>query len=130
MLLRLIEEAGNADLSHFMPALRCVGNILTTSDPAIIERCLLLGVVDKLTSILYQSNSQLIKEALWGFSNITAGPGSHIEAFINNSAFDRVVMLTASKNIDIRKESLYVICNSITGSDVINRSKIFEATNG
>lgn len=39
-------------------------------------------------------------------------------------------MLTASKNIDIRKESLYVICNSITGSDVINRSKIFEATNG
>jgi hypothetical protein len=50
-----------------------MGNILTSNDNRIVERCIWLGVIDRLTNILYQSNSNLIKETLWAFSNIAAG---------------------------------------------------------
>ncbi len=110
--------------------MRAIGNILTASDPMIVERCLWLGVLDKLTNLLYQSNSNIIKECLWSFSNITAGPSSHIEKFIESDSMDRVLFLTESRNIDIRKEAMYVICHAITGADVIIRAKIYEKTNG
>ena len=32
-VLKIIEGMGSTDLSHFVPALRCMGNILTVSDP-------------------------------------------------------------------------------------------------
>jgi len=110
--------------------MRAIGNVLTASDPMIVERCLWLGVLDKLTNLLYQSNSNIIKECLWSFSNITAGPSSHIEKFIESDSMDRVLFLTESRNIDIRKEAMYVICHAITGADVIIRAKIYEKTNG
>lgn len=129
-VIKIIESLGSTDMSHFVPGLRCIGNILTASDPSIVERCLWLGVLDKLTSLLYQSSSTIIKETLWAFSNITAGPQSHVEKFVNSDAFDRIMILTESRNIDIRKESLYVMCNAITGSDLVIRGKIYEKTDG
>jgi len=103
---------------------------LSVSDPEVVQRCLWNNVLSKLTTLLYQSNSTTIKEALWAFSNITAGPVSHCEQFIDSDAFDRVMVLTESRNIDVRKESLFVICNTITSSDLKTRAKLFEKTNG
>jgi len=105
------------DLSLFIPALRVMGNILSSSDPQVIERCLWANVLDKLTNLLYQTNTNVIKESLWGLSNITAGPVSHVERFVESDAFDRVASLSKNSNIDLRKESLYVLCNAITGAD-------------
>lgn len=130
ILGKIIEALGHSDLSLFMPALRCVGNILSASDPEVVERCLWNGVLDKLTNILYQSNSTLIKECLWAFSNITAGPNAHIAKFIESDAFERIIILTESKNIDIRKESIFVLCHAVTGADLQLRSLIYEKTNG
>jgi len=70
----------------------------------------------------------LIKEALWCFSNITAGPVSQVEAFVMSDAFDRVFALTDSRNIDLRKESLFVIINALTGSDLKLRGVIYDKT--
>lgn len=108
---------GSSEITIYVPALRAVGNILSTNDSRIIERCLWHGLIDKLTSMLYQSNSNIIKECLWAFSNITAGPGTHIEKFIQSAAFERIIFLTESKNIDHRKEAMWVLCNAITGAD-------------
>lgn len=73
-IARLIDQLSATDITLYVPALRSVGNILTTNDQRVIERCIWHGVIDKLTAILFQSNSNLIKECLWALSNITAGP--------------------------------------------------------
>jgi hypothetical protein len=129
-LIKVIECMGSTDLSHFVPALRVIGNILSASDSAIIERCLWHGLLERLNSLLYQSNSNIIKECLWAFSNVAAGPCGHIQKFVDSDAFERVLLLTESRNMDIRKEALYVMCHTVTGSDVTLRGKLFQKTNG
>jgi importin subunit alpha-1 len=110
-------ELGGKDMTIYIPALRCLGNILTANEVKIMEICLYHNCLERLTNLLYQSNSNVIKECLWGFSNITAGPNSHIERFANSDAYSRIKYLASSHNIDLRKESLWVICNAITGAD-------------
>lgn len=61
-----------------MPALRALGNILSTNDHEIVERALFEGALDKLTTCLYSPNANLIKECCWTLSNICAGPPHHI----------------------------------------------------
>jgi hypothetical protein len=110
--------------------LRAIGNILTCSNPEVIERCLFADVISQLTNILMQTSAPIIKEALWSFSNITAGPCHHVTAFVNSNAFDRILCLTESRNIDFKKEALFVMCNSITGADLKLRAEIYDKTQG
>lgn len=116
-LPKVIECVGDKDFSVFVPALRALGNILTTNDTEVVERALFQGALDKLTTILYSPNANLIKEVCWALSNICAGPSSHIAKLVDSTAFDRVFFLANSYNIDHRKEALWVICNAITGGD-------------
>jgi len=64
-------ESKEADL--FIPAMRCMGNVLTCNDPKVVDRCVFEGCIEKMHNLLLQSNSSVIKETLWGFSNLTAG---------------------------------------------------------
>jgi hypothetical protein len=45
-----------------------------------------------------------------------------------SDAFDRVFTLTDSRNIDLRKESLFVLINAVTGSDLKLRAAIYDKT--
>jgi hypothetical protein len=40
-----------------------------------------------------------------------------VEQLIVNDAFDRIFVLTDSRNVDLRKESLFVLINAVTGCD-------------
>jgi len=117
----IIQAMSSKDFSVFVPGLRAMGNILTTNDTDVIERCIFNGVLTPITNIMYSSNANLIKECCWALSNITAGPASHIEAFLDSPAFNRTLDLTKSFSIDHRKEAIWVLVNSITGSDVVIR---------
>lgn len=77
-LPKVIDALGQKEHSLFVPALRAVGNILTTNDEDLIDRAIFEEVLDKLLGVLHASNSNLIKEACWALSNITAGPHRHI----------------------------------------------------
>ena len=130
ILPKVIQCVGEKDFSIFVPALRALGNILTTNDHEIVERALFEGALDKLTTVLYSPNANLIKEVCWALSNICAGPSHHIAQLIESTAFDRVFFLSKSYNIDHRKEALWVICNSITGGDSIIKEKVLVYNNG
>jgi hypothetical protein len=52
-LPQIINYLSHKDMTIFIPALRCVGNILTTNDNSVIERCVFNNVIDKLTNILF-----------------------------------------------------------------------------
>lgn len=124
VLPKIIQSCGDKDFSIFVPALRALGNILTTNDHTIVERALFEGALEKLTSVLYGSNSNVIKEVCWALSNIVAGPPEHIMQLVDSSTFERVMYLAESFNIDHKKEALWVIVNAITGGDAIVRQKI------
>jgi importin subunit alpha-1 len=130
ILPKIIMCVGEKDFSIFVPALRALGNILTTNDHDITERALFEGALDKLTTVLYSPNANLIKEVCWALSNICAGPVQHIHKLIDSTAFDRVFFLSKSYNIDHRKEALWVICNSITGGDLMIKEKVLTYNNG
>lgn len=127
---KVIDHMGSKDLCVYIPALRVMGNILSASDPAVIERCLWGNVLDQLTNLMYQTNHNIVKESLWALSNISAGPCSHIERLVHSDVFDRVQALTTSPNIDIRKEATFVMCNAVTGADFKIRTEIYEKTSG
>ena len=112
------------ELSIIVPALRVVGNYLTANDPGIVDVCMWEGCMDKLYQHLLMTNSTIIKETLWAFSNITAGIQQHVKLFVEHPAFDRILVLTKNPNIDVRQEALWVICNAITGVDYELRKKI------
>lgn len=114
VIARIIQFLENTDVTVYVPALRAIGNILTANDPAVIDRALFNNVLDALTPMLFQSNSNIIKETLWAFSNVTASAENHCEAFVNSKAVERVLYLTQSTNIDHRTEALWVLCNCIT----------------
>jgi hypothetical protein len=106
--------------------MRAIGNILSTNDPKIVERCLWEGILDKMHGILLSSSTNVVKECLWAFSNITAGPQFHVEKVLESASLDRILQLTKSPNIDLRKESLWVFCNGISGVDMFARKKFLE----
>ena len=101
---------------------------MSSNEPSIIERCLWLGILDKLFNLLFTSSAQVIKECLWAVSNITAGPPAHVEQFVRSDLFDRICVLTESKNLEIRKEALFAVCNAVTGADVVVLSEIYQKT--
>lgn len=74
ILAKVISHVGDKDYSLFVPALRILGNILTTDDTDIIDKALYHGALKQLGMILYSPNSNLIKECCWALSNICAGP--------------------------------------------------------
>lgn len=82
------------------------------------------GCLDKLYQHLLMTNSTIVKETLWAFSNITAGIQSHVKLLINHPSFDRILVLSKNPNADIRQEALWVLCNAITGSDFELRQTI------
>ena len=130
ILPKIIQSVGDKEFAVFVPALRALGNILTTNDHSVVEKALFEGALDKLTQILYSTNSNLVKECCWALSNICAGPPEHIEQLVANPVFDRIIFLAASFNIDHKKEAMWVICNSITGSNHHIKEKILHFNNG
>lgn len=128
LVKKVVEAMGSKEMCTYIPALRVMGNIVSASDPVIVERCLWADVLEKLTDLLYQTNHNMIKESLWALSNISAGPVSHVQRFFESDVFDRVHTLTNSPNIDIRKEALYVMCNAVTGADFKLRWDIYNKT--
>jgi len=46
LVQKVVEHMGSKDLSVYIPALRVMGNILSTSDPQVVERCLWADVLN------------------------------------------------------------------------------------
>jgi len=94
----------SSELTLFVPALRAIGNIMTSDDPRVVERCIWNGAIDQLTPLLFQSNSNIVKEAIWALSNIAAGSSNQVSALVDSAAYDRIIVLTDNTNIDLRKK--------------------------
>lgn len=62
-----------------------------------------LGVIDKLELLLYDKNKQIIREATWVISNITAGTKSQIGYILkNHKIFNKLLSLTKDNDYSVR----------------------------
>lgn len=124
-MLRVIDLLRDKALEVFIPAMRIVGNVLTSNNSdELITYYIGVGLLNNLNEISTQANTNIQKEVLWILSNLMAGPPAHIIAVLDSPLIDRVYILTNSTNIELRKEALWCICNAITTGDEVCATKV------
>jgi hypothetical protein len=77
IIAQLITFLGDKDMLKYVPAMRCIGNLLTTNEIDKIELMLEYNLLEKLNSLLHSTSSHIVKECCWALSNIAAGPPEH-----------------------------------------------------
>lgn len=75
-------------------ALRFVSQCFVTDSSHLVDVALNMNVLDNYNQLLQSTSTELVKEALWGLSNITAGNEHHTVAFFREEVlFERVLNL-------------------------------------
>ena len=99
------------------PALRCVGNLLTTSLNENVDLFLFHGGLKALEHVLDTNHDvlQTVKECLWAFSNIVAGSEDHIRMFLSADTLVEKILELMTNNIsnEIRREAILTFTNLI-----------------
>ena len=82
----IMQHLGDKNIKMITPALRTIGNVLSGDD---VQRqlCLDNNVLFYLEQLISSNSYQIVKEALWCISNITAGNESQVQVryFINRN---------------------------------------------
>merc|ERR1711937_425657 len=97
------------------PAIRVVGNVATGShqQTQVILAC---GALTHLPYFLHSKKSNLVKEACWLLSNVTAGTPDQIQAVIDAGLLSRVVELCLGGGSHmVRKEAFWTVANLAVG---------------
>jgi hypothetical protein len=79
IIIKCISAASDKDISVFSPALRCIGNAVSSSDDVLIERFLFHGLTSLIKDFLCSPSATQLKEVIWILTNITAGPPVQID---------------------------------------------------
>ena len=115
MIQTLIHFMNSDLIEEHTPALRAIGNILTSDNQENIDLFIFhqgLQTFNKM--MVVDQQLQLMKECMWGLSNITAGSENQIAAFLaEEELVNKVYMLANSTNIQIRREALFIFTNLI-----------------
>jgi len=114
-LLKLLDHG---QLAVRIPALRVVGNILTTTHQHT-QTLLNDGILDPLSRLLKNERKNVAREACWAISNITAGTLEQISTFLHHSEA-LTLMLDHCKNddLEIQREAIWAIANATSGGSV------------
>ncbi|KAL1188112.1 Importin subunit alpha-1 [Cardamine amara subsp. amara] len=109
---RLLELLLHPSPSVLIPALRCVGNIVTGDD--LQTQCVInYGALPCLANLLTQNYKKSIKkEACWMISNITAGTKEQIQMVLEANLIAPLVNLLHNGDFDIKKEAAWAIYNA------------------
>lgn len=103
----------------------------------MIDRCLWAECLSKLNSLMDQIDDtnyggiSVTREVCWALSNITAGSPHQVTKVIDSEIFKRVIDIAlSSKQPDVKREALWVICNATTETDAEGRLKLLQLSNG
>mmetsp|Transcript_34315 Transcript_34315/g.67576 ORF Transcript_34315/g.67576 Transcript_34315/m.67576 type:complete len:537 (+) Transcript_34315:125-1735(+) len=97
-----------------VPALRCVGNIVTGDDSqttAILHE----KPLGSLLGLLNHRKKNIRKEACWTISNITAGSSDQIQQVMDANLIPPMISLLRDAEFDIQKEAAWAISNATSG---------------
>jgi len=99
-----------------VPALRCIGNIVTGDDrqTSIILEQKPLGA---LLGLLNHRKKNIRKEACWTISNVTAGSSDQIQTVVDANLIPPLISLLRDAEFDIQKEAAWAISNATSGGN-------------
>lgn len=111
---RLVQCLQHHSAGVQVPALRCVGNIVT-GDDLQTQEVLRQNPLNALLGLMSHRKKSIRKEACWTISNITAGNSTQIQMVINANIFPPLVGLLRDSEFDIQKEAAWAISNATSG---------------
>eukprot|EP01060_Flectonema_neradi_P030992 TRINITY_DN45_c2_g1_i2.p1 TRINITY_DN45_c2_g1~~TRINITY_DN45_c2_g1_i2.p1 ORF type:complete len:472 (+),score=52.63 TRINITY_DN45_c2_g1_i2:54-1469(+) len=99
-----------------VPALRICGNIATGTDDQT-QRILDCGWVAAMGNLLTNDTHKgMMKECVWGLSNVLAGTVLQIQHVVNANMIGPLVQLVGESPAEIRREAVWAIANGLTGA--------------
>ena len=92
LMVKVIDMLGEKEQEVFIPAMRAVGNVLTSNvNEEVLSYYIGVGLLKNLSELFNSANTSIQKEVLWCVSNIVAGPASHIQQVVDQrSIMDRI----------------------------------------
>jgi len=111
---RLVQYLNHHNTGVQVPALRCVGNIVT-GDDVQTEAVLACNPLPYLVGLLSHRKRSIRKEACWTISNITAGNEKQIQMVLDANLIPPLVCLLREAEFDIQKEAAWAISNATSG---------------
>nr|CAD7463571.1 unnamed protein product [Timema tahoe] len=120
---RLVELLGMEEVGVLTPALRAVGNIVTGNDLQAklslvfqTDSIIHAGALSKLSYLLKHPRSNIMKEAAWTVSNITAGNVDQIQHVVNSGLLQPLIDVLSSGDFKSQKEAAWAVTNYTSGS--------------
>jgi len=111
---RLVQCLSHHTTSVQVPALRCVGNIVT-GDDLQTQAVLAADPLPALLGLMSHRKKSIRKEACWTISNVTAGNAEQIQLVLNANIIPPLVNLLRDSEFDIQKEAAWAISNATSG---------------
>lgn len=111
---RLVQCLNHHQTSVQVPALRCIGNIVTGDDKQTAA-VLTHNPLPYLVGLMSHRKKGIKKEACWTVSNITAGSAEQIQMVLDANLVPPLVMLLREGEFDIQKEAAWAISNATSG---------------
>ena len=84
--------------ASIIPALRCVGNIVT-GDDVQTQELVNFNLLPALVPLFAHSKKSVRKEAFWTLSNITAGSSKQIQAVIDAGVFPIIITVLSLRGV-------------------------------
>lgn len=114
VLPRLVQCLNHHQTSVQVPALRCIGNIVTGDDKQTAA-ALACNPLPFILGLMSHRKKGIKKEACWTVSNITAGSGDQIQKVIDANLIPPLVTMLREESFDIQKEAAWAISNATSG---------------
>jgi importin subunit alpha-6/7 len=109
---RVIALLGHEELSVAMPALRIVGNIVSSVDRHT-QAAIDAGLLTALLPLLRSGRKNVRREACWAVSNVAAGTHAQITSLLSTPGLIQAVLdIMRSSDWHVRKEATWIVCNS------------------
>lgn len=113
---RIVQCLNHHQTSVQVPALRCIGNIVTGDDKQT-QAVIASNPLPYLLGLMSHRKKAIKKEACWTISNITAGSCEQIQHVLDANLILPLVTLLREAEFDIQKEAAWALSNATSGGN-------------
>lgn len=111
---QLVSFLNHHNSSVQVPALRCIGNIVTGDDMQT-QAVLQCNPLPYLLGLMSHRKKGIRKEACWTVSNITAGNSHQIQQVLDANLIPPLITLVREAEFEIQKEAAWAVSNATSG---------------
>lgn len=113
---RLVHCLSHHQTNVQVPALRCIGNIVT-GDDSQTQTILAHNPLPSILGLMSHRKRNIRKEACWTISNITAGNERQIQTVLNANLIPPLVCMVETAEFEIKKEAAWALSNATSGGN-------------